>query len=127
MPARHPTAYSFLTLSTLPDRISFASVCVTDQVGSSHRSTPATFKVPVIARLGPHTTTLLERRSGGSMPLALIDYNCNIPEPVTPALACERLAMALPPRLLTPEQAALVHALGTIQGRAYAILAPSPH
>jgi len=83
--------------------------------------------VPVIARLGPHTTTLLERRSGGSMPLALIDYNCNIREPVTPVLACERLAMALPPRLLTPEQAALVHALGTVQGRAYAIRAPSPH
>ena len=76
--------------------------------------------MPVIARLGPHTTTLLERRSGGSMPLALIDYNCNIPEPVTrTALACERLAMALPPRLLTPEQAALVHALGTVQGRAH--------
>ena len=127
MPARHPRAYSFLTLSTLPDHISFASVRVTDQVGSSHQSTPATFKVPVIARLGPHTTTLLERRNGGSMPLALIDYNCNIREPVTPALACERLAMALPPRLLTPEQAALVHALGTIQGRAYAIRAPSPH
>ena len=78
----------------------------------------------VSARLGPYLTTLPVCRRSSAAPLGRIDYNVDI---LSPVLTCERLPMALPPRLLTPEQAALVHALGTIQGRACAILAPSPH
>ena len=48
----------------------------------------------------------------------LIDYNVDI---LSPAPACERLAVAVQPCLLTPAQAALAHALGTVQGRVHAL------
>ena len=79
-------------------------------------STPAPTKV--YARLGPHVTTLPLPRRSAATPLGIIDYNINIP--ITPAAAAA-CSMALQPYLLTPAQAALAHALGMIQGRAYAM------
>jgi len=61
----------------------------------------------------------LSRRSA-AQPLASIDYSLNILS--TPAApACERFATAWQPQLLTPAQAALAYALGTVQGRAHAM------
>ena len=59
-------------------------------------------------------------RRSSAAPLGRIDYNVNILSPVP---LCLGLAMALPPRELTPEQAALAHALGLVQDRAYVMLA----
>ena len=51
---------------------------------------------------------------------ASIDYSINILS--TPAVpACQRFATACQPQLLTPAQAALAYALGTVQGRAFAV------
>ena len=69
----------------------------------------------VPARLGPYLTTLPVCRRSSAAPLASIDYNVDI---LTPSCEPERLAMAAQPCLLTPAQAALVHALGMVQGRA---------
>jgi hypothetical protein len=74
----------------------------------------------VSARLGPYLTTLPVCHRSSAAPLGRIDYNVDI---LAPAPLCERLAMAAPPCLLTPAQAALAHALGTVHGRAYAMRA----
>ena len=71
----------------------------------------------IVARLGPHVTTLPLCRRSAAAPLSNIDYNVNITTPAA-AAACP---MALQPCLLTPAQAALAHALGRVQGRAYAM------
>ena len=65
-------------------------------------------------------TTLPVCRRSSAAPLARIDYNVDI---LSPAPACERLAVAVQPCMLTPAQAALVHALGMVHGRAYAMRA----
>jgi len=70
------------------------------------------------ARLGPYLTTLPMCRRSSAAPLGRIDYNVGI---LSPSPSYERLAMASQPCLLTPAQAALAHALGTVQGRAHAL------
>jgi hypothetical protein len=113
-----PIAHFRLALSTLSDRISYVSVRAADQVDADHNSTPTPATMAVSARLGPYMTTLPVCRRSSAAPLALIDYNVDI---LSPAPVCERLAVAVQPCLLTPAQAALAHALGTVQGRAHAL------
>ena len=104
-------AHSLLALSILSDRISGASVRAADLGDADRISTPTLAP----ARLGPYLTTLPICRRSSAAPLARIDYNVDI---LSRAPSCERLAMAARPCLLTPAQAALVHALGMVQGRA---------
>ena len=68
------------------------------------------------ARLGPYLTTLPMCRRSSAAPLASIDYNMDILS--EPACACERVPMMPQPRLLTPAQAALAHALGMARAHA---------
>jgi hypothetical protein len=107
-----PIAHFRLALSTLSERISYVSVRAADQVDADHNSTPTPATMAVSARLGPYMTTLPVCRRSSAAPLALIDYNVDI---------LLRLAVAVQPCLLTPAQAALAHALGTVQGRAHAL------
>ena len=65
-----------------------------------------------------YLTTLPMCRRSSAAPLGRIDYNVGI---LSPSPSYERLAMASQPCLLTPAQAALAHALGTVQGRAHAL------
>ena len=64
------------------------------------------------------TTLQLGRRSAAA-PLGRIDYNVDILAPARHHVSGWR--MAAPPCLLTPAQAALAHALGTVHGPAYAM------
>ena len=73
-------------------------------------------KLPSLQQLGLLSTTLPKSRAAASAPLAPIDYIVRILAAPTAAPACP---IALQPCLLTPAQAALAHALGTVQGRAH--------
>ena len=65
-------------------------------------------------------TTLPVSSRSAAAPLSRIDYNNSIlSAPAVPA--CQWFATACQPQLLTPAQAALAHALGTVQGCAYAM------
>ena len=83
---------------------------------SVDKTTPEVNKLPSLEQLGISSTTLQKSRAAASAPLAPIDYNVRILNAPTAAPACP---MASQPCLLTPAQAALVHALGTVQGRAH--------
>ena len=83
---------------------------------SVDKSTPEGNTLPSLEQLGPFLTTLPKSRAAASAPLAPIDYNVHILDTPTAAQGYE---MALRPCLLTPAQAALAHALGTVQGRAH--------
>ena len=113
-----PIAHFPLALSTLSDRISNVTVHAADEVDADQNSTPTPAPMAVRARLGPYLTTLTMCRRSSAAPLASIDYNMGI---LTPAPSYGRLAMASQTCLLTPAQAALAHALGTVQGRAHAL------
>jgi hypothetical protein len=113
-----PIAHFRLALSTLSDRISYVSVRAADQVDADQNSTPTPAPMAIRARLGPYLTTLPMCRRSSAAPLGRIDYNVGI---LSPSPSYERLAMASQPCLLTPAQAALAHALGTVQGRAHAL------
>ena len=113
----HSLLFSYLHPS-YPDCISHAPLRVTDQVEANQISSSTPLSTTLLARLGPHITTLQLSRRSAAQPLANIDYNADILELV---LSCQRLAMTSQPCLLTPAQAALAHALGTVQGRAHAL------
>ena len=91
-----------------PDCISHAPLRVTDQVEANQISSSTPLSTTLLARLGPHITTLQLSRRSAAQPLGNIDYNADI---LTPVLSCQRLAMTSQPCLLTPAQAALAHAL----------------
>ena len=118
VPARtHPRPFSILHPSR-PDSISRAPLRVTDQGDANQNSSPTPPSTTILAHLGPHTATLHLSRRPAAQPLASIDYSINILS--TPAVpACQRFATACQPQLLTPAQAALAYALGTVQGRAH--------
>ena len=91
-----------------------------DQVNETENSTPTLASAAVLPRLESYVATQPVCRRSSAAPLGRIDYNLNILSPMPP---CPGLAMALPPRELTPGQAALAHALGLVQGRAFVMLA----
>ena len=107
-----------LLSSRFLDRISYVSVRAADQGDADQNCTPTPATMTVSARLGPYLTTLPMCRRSSAAPLGRIDYNVGI---LSPSPSYERLAMASQPCLLTPAQAALAHALGTVQGRAHAL------
>ena len=83
---------------------------------SVDKNTPEVNTLPSFEQLGLSSTMLPKSRAAASAPLAPIDYNVRILNAPTAAPACP---IALQPYLLTPAQAALAHALGTVQGRAH--------
>ena len=83
---------------------------------SVDKNTPEVNTLPSLKQLGLSPTTLPKSSAAASAPLAPIDYNVRILAAPTAAPACP---IALQPYLLTPAQAALAHALGTVQGRAH--------
>ena len=85
---------------------------------SVDKNIPEVNTLPSFEQLGLSSTMLPKSRAAASAPLAPIDYNVFILNAPT---AAPVWPMASQPSLLTPAQAALAHALGTIQGRAYAM------
>ena len=125
----HSLLFSYLH-PPYPDCISYAPLRVTDQVKANHISSSTPLTTTVLARLGPHTTMLQLNRRSAAHPLANIDYNtdsCVQYPHAARTLSCQRLAMAAPPCVLTPAQAALAHALGSVHGRAYMGCVHSDH
>ena len=119
MPAPDPQPILSLLSPCFANQISYAPVRAADPIDADQHSSSTPALTKVFARLGPHVTTLpLPRPRSAATPLGIIDYNINILTPPAAAAACP---MALQPCLLTPAQEALAHALGTFQGRAYAM------
>ena len=109
---------SFCTLCH-PYRDSYilCSLRAADSLIAVDKSTPDAKWLPNLKEVGTEIATLRTHRAASSAPLASIDYNINL----TGAAPrdCHELPMpAAQPRMLTPAQAALMHALGAVQGYA---------
>ena len=95
--------------------ISFPRCVLAESTNSIVDSTPKVPNVPADYHSAAFCTALpLHRRTSGTA-LEPIDYNINI---LSPQLH-NGLLQAVQPRSLTPAQAALAHALGSVCGRAF--------